>query len=41
MKTIAAILEKPLVEQILTHLWLQLRPPPTASAREPVRHQAG
>jgi urea transport system ATP-binding protein len=40
-KIIAAILERPVIEKILTHLGLDLRPPPRAPAREPGRHQAG
>jgi hypothetical protein len=30
---IAAILERPVIEKILTHLGLQARPPPQAPAR--------
>jgi hypothetical protein len=40
LKIIAAILERPVIEKILTHLGLQT-PPPKAAAREPGRHQAG
>lgn len=38
-KIIAAILERPVIEKILTHLCLDPRPPPRAPAREPGRHQ--
>jgi hypothetical protein len=34
MKIIAAILEQPVIEKILTHLGLQARAPPRAPARE-------
>ena len=33
LKTITAILEQPVIEKILTHLWLQARAPPRAPAR--------
>ena len=33
LKIIAAILEQPVIEKILTHLGLQVRAPPRASAR--------
>ena len=33
LKIIAAILEAPVIERILTHLGLQARAPPRASAR--------
>ena len=35
MKIIAAILEAPVIEKILTHLGLQARAPPRAPARGP------
>lgn len=34
LKIIAAILEQPVIEKILTHLGLQARAPPRAPARE-------
>jgi hypothetical protein len=40
LKIIAAILERPVVEKILTHLGLDPQPPPRAPAREPMEHQA-
>jgi hypothetical protein len=41
LKIIAAILERPVIEKVLTHLGLDPQPPPRALAREPARHQAG
>jgi hypothetical protein len=41
LKIIAAILERPVIEKILTHLGLQAHPPPRARAREPGPHHAG
>jgi hypothetical protein len=41
LKIIAAILERPVIEKILTHLGLDPQPPPRAPAREPGQHQAG
>ena len=41
LKIIAAILERPVIETILTHLGLNPQPQPRAPARESVRHQAG
>jgi hypothetical protein len=41
LKIIAAILERPVIEKILTHLGLDPQPPPRAPALEPGRHQAG
>jgi hypothetical protein len=41
LKIIAAILERPVIEKILTHLGLDPQPPPKAPAREPGRRQAG
>jgi hypothetical protein len=35
LKIIAAILEQPVIEKILTHLGLQARAPPRAPARGP------
>ena len=35
LKTIAAILERPVIEKILTHLGLNPQPPPKGLAREP------
>ena len=40
-KIIAAILERPVIEKILTHLGLDPQPPPRAPALKPGRHQAG
>jgi hypothetical protein len=40
LKIIAAILEAPVIERILTHLGLQARAPPRASAREQMPPQA-
>ena len=40
LKIIAAILEAPVIERILTHLGLQARAPPRAPARAPARGQA-
>lgn len=34
LKIIAAILEQPVIEEILTHLGLDPRPPPKGRARE-------
>jgi len=36
LKIIAAILEQPVIEKILTHLGLQARAPPCSAAREQV-----
>jgi hypothetical protein len=33
LKTIAAILERPVIEKILTHLGLQAKAPPRSAAR--------
>jgi hypothetical protein len=41
LKIIAAILERPVIEKILTHLGLDPQPPPKAPAREPRRPGAG
>jgi hypothetical protein len=41
LKIIAAILERPVIEKILTHLGLDPQPPPKAPAREPGRPHAG
>jgi hypothetical protein len=41
LKIIAAILERPVIEKILTHLGLQPQPPPRARAREAQLHRAG
>ena len=40
LKIIAALLERPAIEKILTHLGLQAQPPPRAQAREPAPHHA-
>jgi hypothetical protein len=40
LKIIAAILERPVTEKILTHLGLQARAPPRASARGQVLQAA-
>ena len=40
LKIIAAILEAPVIEKILTHLGLQPRAPPRAPARGPVLQAA-
>ena len=40
LKIIAAILETPVIEKILTHLGLQARAPPRAPARAPSLAQA-
>ena len=40
LKIVAAILERPLIEKMLSHLGLVPQPPPRAPAREPVGHQA-
>lgn len=37
LKIIAAILERPVIEKILTHLGLDSRPPPRGRAREVVQ----
>lgn len=34
LKIIAAILERPVIEKILTHLGLDLQPPPRGRARD-------
>ena len=39
LEIIAAILDRPVIEKILTHLGLQPQPPPAAPARELVRYQ--
>jgi hypothetical protein len=41
LKIIAAILERQVIEKILTHLGLDPQPPPRGRAREAGRHQAG
>ena len=41
LKIIAAILERPVIEKILTHLGLDPQPPSKAPAREPGRPGAG
>ena len=41
LKIIAAILERPVIEKILSHLGLDPQPPPRGRAREPVLHLAG
>jgi hypothetical protein len=41
LKIIAAILERTVIEKILTHLGLDPQPPPRGQAREAGRHQAG
>ena len=41
IKIIAAILERPVIEKILTHLGLDRQPPPRAPARQSVEHQVG
>jgi hypothetical protein len=41
LKIIAAILERPVIEKILSHLGLDPQPPPRGRAREAGRHQAG
>ena len=41
LKTIAAILEPPVIEKILTHLGLQARAPPRSPARDPARPARG
>ena len=40
LKLIAAIVEAPVIERILTHLGLQARAPPRASARGQALHAA-
>jgi hypothetical protein len=40
LKMVATILERPVIEKVLTQLELDPQPPPRAPAREPVRHQA-
>ena len=40
LKIIAAILQRPVIEKILTHLGLQPQPPPRAPAREARPHGA-
>ncbi|WP_292455433.1 hypothetical protein [Methylibium sp.] len=40
LKIIAAILEAPVIERILTHLGLQARAPPRAPARGHLQHAA-
>jgi len=40
-KIIAAILERPVTQEILTHLGLDCQPPPREPARQPGRRQAG
>ncbi len=39
-KIIAAILERPMIEKIHTHLGLEPKPPLSAPVREPVLHYA-
>jgi hypothetical protein len=41
LKIVAAILERPVIEKILTGLALDSQPPPMAAAREPERHGPG
>ena len=41
LKIIAAILEAPVIEKILTHLGLQAHAPPRAQARDPASRAAG
>jgi len=41
LKIIEAILERPAIEKILTHLGLDPQPPPNAPARKSVEHQVG
>jgi hypothetical protein len=41
LEIIAAILERPGIEKILTHLGLDPQPPPMAPARAPGRARAG
>jgi len=41
LKIIAAILQRPVIEKILTHLGLDPQPPPSRPTREPMEHQAG
>lgn len=38
---VAAILERPVIEKILTHLGLEPQSQPKAPAREPVPHRVG
>jgi hypothetical protein len=40
-RIIAAIVERPVIEKILTKLGHDPQPPPKAAAREPERHQTG
>ena len=40
LKIIAAILEAPAIERILTHLGLQARAPPRSPARGQIQHAA-
>jgi len=37
LKIIVAILERAVIEKVLTHLVLQAQPPPRAPARDPCR----
>ncbi|MCU0922496.1 MAG: hypothetical protein MUF16_19585 [Burkholderiaceae bacterium] len=41
LEVIAAILERPVIEKVLTHLGLDPQLPPKAPAREPGRPGAG
>jgi hypothetical protein len=41
LEIITAILERPVIDELLTHLGLDPQPPPKASAREPGRPGAG
>jgi len=41
LKIIAAILERSVIEKILSHLGLDPQPPPRVPARGPGRHHAG
>jgi hypothetical protein len=40
LNVIAAILERPVIEKILTHQGLDPQPPPRTPAREPLEHRA-
>jgi hypothetical protein len=40
LKIVAAILERPVIEKILSRLGLDTQPPRGAPAREPVEHRA-
>jgi len=41
VQIIATILERPVIEKILTHMGLEPQPPPRAPARGPGLHHAG